>query len=323
VAAGRDRDRADRPGIIGAMADRDANDIENDKAGGTEAIDAGLTTEFQAVGEDDRLPALTPDLRHELPGLESERQVTDWGRSERVEGVIDRTLYDFLYHYWFRVEVEGIENVPEHRGALLLANRSGAVPSDVAMIAKAVREEHPWSRPVQLSIDGSLAAIPGLGMMVTKLGGVPDHPANLHRLLFDEAQLVLAFPEGRGAARKPIGRRYRLREFPPDLVQVATRARAPIVPVALLGAEEASPVFARLGRLGPLGAVARLSRLPLAAPLPLPAKFRIRFLEPVEPDPDLDDGSPGCWLELAGEIRGLIQENLLEMVGARRSVWLG
>ncbi len=305
------------------MVDRRDSDNEEVDPGRPETIETDLTIEFPAVAQREGLPVRTPDLRHQLPGLETERQVTDWGRSARLDGIVDRTLYDFLYHYWFRVEVEGIDNVPEDGGALLLANHSGAVPSDVAMIAKAVREEHPRSRPVQLSTDGSLAGIPGLGMMVTKLGGVADHPANLHRLLFDEGELVLAFPEGRGAAGKPIGHRYRLRDFRADAVQVAIRARVPIVPVALLGAEEASPVLARIRRLGPRTALARLPRLQLAPPLPLPAKFRIRFLEPVEPDPYLTDAGPGSWPELAGEIRALIQDNLLEMVGARRSVWLG
>ena len=89
--------------------------------------------------------ALAPveQLRGYLPGLEPERHVTDWGRSERIEGLLDRTVYDFLYHYWFRVEVQGIENVPRDGGALLVANHAGAGRPDVAMIAKAIREEHP------------------------------------------------------------------------------------------------------------------------------------------------------------------------------------
>ena len=57
----------------------------------------------------------SPDLRDHLPAIEPERTVTDWGRSERVEDLLDRTVYSFLYHYWFRCEVEGIENVPGHR----------------------------------------------------------------------------------------------------------------------------------------------------------------------------------------------------------------
>ncbi len=62
---------------------------------------------------------------------------------------MDRTLYDFYYRYWFRAEVEGIENVPAAGGALLVSNHSGALPPDAAMIAKAIREEHPHPRPLQ------------------------------------------------------------------------------------------------------------------------------------------------------------------------------
>ena len=82
-----------------------------------------------------------------LPAHRARPQVTDWGRSERVEGLLDKTLYDFLYHYWFRCEVEGIENVPADGGALLVSNHAGALPPDAAMIAKAIKEEHPRPRP--------------------------------------------------------------------------------------------------------------------------------------------------------------------------------
>jgi 1-acyl-sn-glycerol-3-phosphate acyltransferase len=252
------------------------------------------------------------DLRDHLPGLEPERRLTDWGRSERVEGLVDRAVYDFLYHYWFRVEVEGIENVPGEGPALLLANHAGALAPDAAMIAKAIREEHPRARPVQFLVRRRLTEFPGLGMLLTKVGGIPHHDANLHRLLFDEGQLVLAFPEGAGGAQKPLKERYRLRRFEHlSLVDGAVRAGAPIIPVAVIGAEEAAPVLATLSRL------TRLVNVPLAPPVPLPAKFRIRFLEPV------DAGDRAHVAALAHDIRALIQENLLEMVAQRRSVWLG
>src|SRR4029453_1833349 len=83
------------------------------------------------------------DLRELLSPIEADRQATGWGRSERVEGFFDRTLYDFLYRLWFRVEVEGIEHVPDQGGALLVSNHAGAVPPDAPMIAKAIKEEHP------------------------------------------------------------------------------------------------------------------------------------------------------------------------------------
>jgi 1-acyl-sn-glycerol-3-phosphate acyltransferase len=258
------------------------------------------------------------ELRRHLPGLEPDRSVTDWGRSERVETLVDRTLYDFLYHYWFRVEVHGIENVPADGGALLVANHAGALPPDAAMIAKAIREEHPRPRPVTFLTEQKLADLPGLGMLVTKIGGVPDHPANLHRLLFDEDQLVLVFPEGGQGAAKPVSERYRLRAFDHHpFVEAAIRAAVPIVPVAVVGAEEAVPVLARVSFLRRL---TRLPRLRLAPPIPLPAKFAIRFLEPVYADVA---GGEADAQALAEDVRALIQENLLEMVSGRRSAWLG
>jgi 1-acyl-sn-glycerol-3-phosphate acyltransferase len=269
------------------------------------------------------LPVRLDDLREQLPGVEPDREITDWGRSERLEGVVDRLVYDFLYHYWFRVEVEGIENVPERGGALLVANHSGTLPSDGAMVVKAVREQHPHHRQVHLATHESLAEVPGVGMVLTKLGGIPGHPANLHRLLYDEESLVLAFPEGRAGARKPVRDRYLLRPFEDaGFVETALRARASIVPVAILGAEEASPVFARARGLRRL---MRLPSLPLTPALPLPAKFRIRFLEPVcaQRHADMRGGELSNPRSLAADVRALIQENLFEMIGARQSVWLG
>jgi 1-acyl-sn-glycerol-3-phosphate acyltransferase len=298
------------------MTERGEIDAEEDEPGQTvELALPELSRELPA--------AAAEDPRSFLPGLEPERQVTDWGRSERVEGLVDRTIYDFLYHYWFRVDVEGIDNVPESGGALLVANHAGAVPPDGAMIAKAIREEHRRSRPLHLIMERSFKGVPGLGMLATKVGGVPAHPANVHRLLFDEAQLVLMFPEGRSGNGKPIRERYRLRRFGDDgFVETAMRTRVPIVPVAVLGAEEAQPVLARIRTLRRF---TRLPNLPITPPIPLPAKFRIRFLEPVDTDTNGEEqwGDPAGAQALAEDIRGLIQENLLEMVAQRRSVWLG
>ena len=269
-----------------------------------------------------RALASRDQLREHLPGLEPERRVSDWGRSERLEGLVDRTVYEFLYHYWFRVAVEGIENVPREGGALLVANRAGALPADSVMVARSIREEHPHARPLHVATTHDLGGVPGVGALVTKLGGVRAHPANLHRLLFDEDQLVLVFPEGAAGGRKSIRERYRLRDFGDGgFVEAAIRARVPIVPVAVVGGEEAAPILARVGLLGPFTSRARV---PIVSALPLPAKFKIRFLEPV--DAASSGSAPGeheaLVQALSRDIRALIQENLLEMVAQRRSAWL-
>ncbi|MEA2390523.1 MAG: hypothetical protein QOK31_632 [Solirubrobacteraceae bacterium] len=279
------------------------------------------------------LPAPREDLRDFLPGIEPARQVSDWGRSERVEGALDATITEFLYRYWFRVGVEGIENVPADGGALLVSNHAGALPPDAAMITKAVKEEHPRGRPVHLTVEHFFKGYPGFSMLVQKIGGVAAHPANVHRLLYDEGQLVLVFPEGRKGTEKLYKDRYRLRRFGRGgFVEAAMKARAPIVPIAVVGAEEAMPVFAQFNLLQRLTG---LLYVPLTPTFPhlgllgmlgyLPAKFTIRFLEPVRTD-DMGDEP---WLDkglvqtIAHDTRSLIQENLYDMLAARRSTWLG
>ncbi|HYI37816.1 MAG TPA: lysophospholipid acyltransferase family protein [Thermoleophilaceae bacterium] len=278
------------------------------------------------------LPSLRDDdLRRHLPGVEPDRTLTDWGRSERIEGLMDKTLVDFLYRYWFRAEVEGIENVPAAGGALLVSNHSGALPPDATMIAKAIREEHAHPRPLNITVEHFFKGYPGFSMLLPKVGAVAAHPANVHRLLYDEEQLVLVFPEGRKGTEKLYKDRYRLRRFGRGgFVQAAMRARVPIVPVCVVGAEEAAPVFAQFNLLQKLTG---LLYVPLTPTFPhlgplgmlgyLPAKFKLRFLEPIYFDePGREDDSSEVQT-VAHEVRARIQENLFDMLSKRRSVWFG
>jgi len=273
------------------------------------------------------------DLRHLLPGVEPERQVDDWGRSERVEGALDRTLVEFFYRLWFRCEVEGVENVPADGGALVVSNHSGALPPDAAMIAKAIKEEHPHPRPLNITVEHFFKGYPGFSMLLPKIGAVPAHPANVHRLLYDERQLVLVFPEGRKGTEKLYKDRYRLRRFGRGgFVEAAMRAQVPIVPVALVGAEEAAPIFAQvplLQRLTGLIYFPLTPTFPWLGPLGmlgyLPAKFKIRFLPPVRTD-DMGERpweDKGLVQTVAHDIRATIQDELFAMVGERDSVWFG
>src|SRR5215210_7071626 len=271
------------------------------------------------------------DLRDHLPAIEPERTVSDWGRSERLEGLLDQTLVSFLYHYWFRCEVEGIENVPATGGALLVSNHAGALPPDASMIAKAIQEEHPRPRKLHLTVEHFFKGYPFFSMFVAKIGGVPAHPANVHRLLHDEQQLVLVFPEGAKATEKLYKDRYKLRRFGRGgFVEAAMRAGVPIVPVAVVGAEEAMPTFAQIGLLKRVTALIYFPITPLFPHLGLlgfvgylPAKFKIRFLEPVATDQWGEEpwNDRGLIQTVADEIRGRIQEELIDMLANRRSVW--
>jgi 1-acyl-sn-glycerol-3-phosphate acyltransferase len=170
-------------------------------------------------------------------------------------------------------------------------------------------------------------------MLVNKLGLVAAHPANAQRLLHDEGQLVLVFPEGQKGSRKVFWQRYHLRRFGRGgFVRTAMRAGAPIVPIAVLGAEEAMPIFAHVPALQRLTGLIyfpinhAFPQFGLAAALMyMPAKFKIRFLEPV----DLSGYSPDDAEDLAlvqsisEQIRTTIQLELDAMRSARRSVWFG
>ena len=227
-------------------------------------------------------------MRDLLPAIEPERRLNDWGRSERVEGVFDRTLVEFFYRYWFRVEVEGIENVPADGGALLVSNHAGALPPDAAMIAKAIREEHPNPRPLHITVEHFFKGYPGFSMLIPKIGCVAAHPANVHRLLYDERQLVLVFPEGRKGTEKLYRDRYRLRRFGRGgFVEAAMRAEAKLVPICVVGAEEAAPVFAQVDFLQ---AAHRAALLPDHADLPLARAARDARL----PAGEVQDPLPGA-----------------------------
>jgi 1-acyl-sn-glycerol-3-phosphate acyltransferase len=277
-------------------------------------------------------PVELRDLRELVPAAEPGRQLDDWGRSERVLERLEPVL-DFYYRNWFRVETEGVEHVPSDGGALLVSNHSGALPPDGPMIMQAIRHEHPRPRPLHMLAEHWFRGYPGVGMLTTKIGLVAGHPANAQRLLHDEGQLVLVFPEGAKGSRKVYWQRYRLRRFGRGgFVRTAMRAGVPIVPIAVLGAEEAMPIFAHVPALQRLTGLIyfpinhAFPQFGLAAALMyLPAKFKIRFLEPVDLSAHGPEDAEDLALvqEIGERIRADIQLELDELRSSRRSVWFG
>jgi 1-acyl-sn-glycerol-3-phosphate acyltransferase len=280
----------------------------------------------------DQPPVDLRELRGLVPAAEPGREVDDWGRSQRVFDLVE-PLLDFYYRHWFRVEVEGIENVPSTGGALIVSNHSGALPPDAPMIMRAIHHEHPSPRPLYMLGENWFKGYPGVGMLANKIGLVGAHPANAQRLLGDEGRLVLVFPEGQKGSRKLFWQRYRLRRFGRGgFVRTAMRAGVPIVPVAVVGAEEAMPIFAHVPLLQRLTG---LIYFPINHAFPhfgaaaglmyLPAKFKIRFLEPIDLSAyDAGDADDVALVgRLSERVRLRIQEELDDLVLARKSVWFG
>jgi 1-acyl-sn-glycerol-3-phosphate acyltransferase len=257
--------------------------------------------------------------------------VDGWGRSERVRSLA-RRLYDPMYRRWFRVEWEGLEHIPRDGGALLVANHGGAIPSDAPVIMHGIETE--LSRPVYGLADNLFRSLPVVGTLWSRTGGVPAHPDNAYRLLHDEQQLVLVFPEGTKGTGKLASERYQLRRFGRGgYVEIAMRAGVPIVPIAVVGNEEAMPILAKSSRLAKL---INVPYVPLTANMfffgpvgglvmPLPAKFKLRVLPPVHFDVETnqDRYNRSVVLEQSEAIRTRIQEALFDMLRDRRSVWFG
>jgi 1-acyl-sn-glycerol-3-phosphate acyltransferase len=257
--------------------------------------------------------------------------VDEWGRSERVRALA-RQLYDPIYRRWFRAEWEGLDKIPEEGGALIVANHAAAIPSDAPVIMHGIETER--HRPVYGLADYLFRSIPVVGTLWSRTGGVPAHPDNAYRLLREQQQLALVFPEGVKGTAKPYRERYQLRRFGRGgFIEIAMRAGVPVIPIAVVGAEESMPIVWKSG------ALARRTGLPyapltanmvafgplLGSVLYFPAKFKLRVLDPVTFDvpPDQDRYPKSKIMEEAEAIRVSLQHTLYEMLQARRSIWFG
>ncbi|HEY2215370.1 MAG TPA: lysophospholipid acyltransferase family protein [Acidimicrobiales bacterium] len=256
--------------------------------------------------------------------------VDEWGRSEKMRALV-RALYEPIYSKWFRAEWEGLEKIPTDGGALLVANHAGAIPSDAPVIMHGIEKE--LERPVYGLADYFFRTVPVVGTLWARAGGVSARPGNAYRLLKEQQQLALVFPEGTKGPSKSFTDRYQLRRFGRGgFVEIAMRAGVPIVPIAVIGSEEAMPVVWRLPTVAkalglpyfPITANL-LTMGPLGIVMPFPAKFKLRVLDPVYFDVPADQErySKSRVMEEAEHIRANLQENVYDMLRDRRSVWFG
>jgi 1-acyl-sn-glycerol-3-phosphate acyltransferase len=300
----------------------------------TDKVTAAIPAQLLASVEPEHSVALVPVLKKECDGdkLPDPRRsdVDEWGRSEHMRELA-RRIYGPLYDTWHRVEWEGLEKIPTEGGALLVSNHAGAIPADAPAIMHGIETE--LGRPVYGLADEIFKSMPVIGTMWSRVGGVLAHPDNAYRLLREQDQLALVFPEGTKGTGKTYGERYQLRRFGRGgYVQIAMRAGVPIIPIAVMGAEEAMPILVKSAPLAKLLGIPyfpitanMLAFGPLGGLLHFPAKIKIRVLDPVHFDvePDQPRYSRSRIMDESEHIRQRIQEALYDMLRTRESVWFG
>ncbi|MCW2496120.1 lysophospholipid acyltransferase family protein [Jatrophihabitans sp.] len=261
-------------------------------------------------------------LRRRLTGNYS---LDDYGFDPDLAENVLLPVFRALYDNWFRVEVNGLENIPNTGGALLLANHSGGLWAlDAAMMSVAIRERHPVQRHLRMLADQFVFSTPGLSVLARRAGATLACPADAERLL-NAGELVGAWPEGFAGLGKPFRDRYQLQRFSRGgFVSSAIAAGVPIIPVSIVGAEETHPVLGNarsLARLLDLPYFPLTPTFPWLGPLglvPLPSKWYIEFGAPISTE-DAEGGRDV--FELTDQVRETIQTSLYRLLVQRRSVW--
>jgi 1-acyl-sn-glycerol-3-phosphate acyltransferase len=248
-------------------------------------------------------------------------------------GFIERAapMLELLYGKYFRVRMLGLENVPSEGPALIVANHSGGLPYDGAMLIYGVFRDHPAHRRLRTLVANFAFRSPWMVNVVARIGGVRASTETAMPLLA-AGNLVAVFPEGLKGVGKMFRERYRLSRFGRGgFVRLARQANVPIIPVAIVGAEEIHPVLGKITSLAePLGIpyIPITPTFPLLGPLgllPVPTKWTIRFGAPIHcppATPGQNDGVDGT-TATAEQVRHSIDTMIAELLAQRRSIIFG
>jgi 1-acyl-sn-glycerol-3-phosphate acyltransferase len=241
----------------------------------------------------------------------------EWIRRTALPGVL-------LHRYYFRTEVFDVGRVPAGR-CLLVANHAGQLPFDAMMLMTALLLEAEPPRVARGMGEYWIPRLPFVGTAAARGGAMVGTPANCRHMLEND-ECVMVFPEGVRGISKPFRERYRLRRFGLGFMRLALEARAPIVPVGIVGSEEQQPGIAnleRLGRLLGMPAFPITLTFPWLGPLgllPLPVKYRIYFGEPLdfEGDPTDEDAAIETRVE---DVRRAVEELVARGLRERRGIF--
>lgn len=197
-------------------------------------------------------------------------------------------LFDRLLDQYFRISVAGLENIPSSGQGILVSNHGGPLPWDALVLTALCRRVENGGRALRPLLEDAVMTAPFLGAWMAKLGAVRASQENALRLL-ERGALTAVFPEGMQGLGKPYRRRHKLMRFGRGgFVRLALKTGAPLIPVAVVGAEDTAPLLARWELLVRGLGVPYLPITPLfpwlgpLGVLPLPAKWSVRFLPPID-----------------------------------------
>ena len=226
-----------------------------------------------------------------------------------------------LHRKYFRTEVHGIDSLPQGR-ALVLANHSGQVPLDGVVIGSALMLDATPPRFPRSMVEKWTAELPFVSTIFPRCGQVVGSPDNARRLLQQDETLIV-FPEGARGISKTFDQRYQLQDFGLGFMRLALETKTPIVPVAVIGAEEQYPSIADVK---PLANLLGMPAFPLIPQLffgmlaPLPTKYRLYFGEPLYFEGDHDDDD-AVVEEKVWTVRSSIESMLSKGLAERKSVF--
>jgi 1-acyl-sn-glycerol-3-phosphate acyltransferase len=270
---------------------------------------------------DERVAGALAFLRRRITG---QYDVDEFGFDRDLTTTLVHPVVRLLYRHYFRVEASGVENLPRNGPALIVANHSGTVPIDATMLSLAVHDETPEHRHLRLLGADLVFRLPVISELARKTGGTLACNPDAERLL-GSGEYVGVFPEGFKGIGKPYHERYKLQRFGRGgFVSAALRTGTPIVPAAIVGAEEIYPIIANLkplARITGLPFVPITPLFPWLGPLgmiPLPSKWLIAFGEPIDTTPYADEvDDPIVIFNLADQVRETIQQTLHTLLERR------
>jgi len=292
-----------------------------------EELLAALTTAAHEVFGDEwerRLARALAFLRRRLTG---DFVVDEYGFDAEVTDKLLLAALRPLAEKWFRIEVQGTENIPAEGGALVVSNHSGTIPVDGLMTGLMIHD-HTGRHLRPLGAD-LVFKLPVISELARKGGATLACNEDAERLL-RSGELVGVWPEGFKGIGKPYSERYKLQRFGRGgFVAAAIRTGVPIIPTAVVGAEEIYPLVGNipsLARLLGIPYVPITPLFPLLGPLglvPLPSKWLIEFGEPIRTD-EYDVGAaddPMLVFNVTDQVRETIQQTLHSLLVKRPSIF--